>query len=307
MKYKDYYEILGVDRKAGTAEIKKAYRHLAKKYHPDRNPGDKKSEEKFKEINEAFEVLGNEDKRKKYDAMGSTGYFYNGMDFDPSQFGGFSGGRTYTYSTGNTDFSDFFNMFFGGNGSFGFEDLFNHSRRDSMQDGFSSRDLKGQNIESEITVDIEEAYSGAKKQFSFDAGMGVQTISVTIPAGIMPGKKIKIKEQGLPGPTGKKGDLLLKVNFRKHGKYRLDGLDIHSFVEVFPWEAYFGAEKVIETLDGKIKIKIPERINSGKKIKIQGKGYKNMEGHTGNLYAEIRIVNPEHLPPEIEKAYKSMK
>lgn len=308
MKYKDYYEVLGVDKNASIADIKKTYRQLAKKYHPDRNPDDKKAEEKFKEINEAFEVLGNEEKRKKYDTIGSSGQFYSGMDFDPSQFGGFSGGRTYTYSADDDNFSDFFNMFFGGSGNnaFSFDDLFHQSGGTAHHREFSHYEPKGQSIESEITVDIQEAYAGAKKQFSFDAGMGTQTISVTIPAGILPGKKIKLKEQGLPGPTGKKGDLILKVNFKNNHKFKLEGLGIHTTAEVFPWEAYLGTDKIIETLEGKIKVKIPEKINSGKKIKIQGKGYKNMEGHKGNLYIEIRIINPDPLPLEIETLYRSM-
>lgn len=313
MEYKDYYAILGVDKNSSQADIKKAYRKLAKKYHPDANKGDKKSEEKFKEINEAFEVLGNEEKKKKYDMFGQSGNFYQGMDFDPSEFGfgGFGGrGHTYTYTTGNGDFSDFFNMFFGGGAgsgsAFGFDDIFGNSTR-TRHNTRSYSQQPGQDIESETQVDIKEAYNGSKKQFTIDTGMGKQSISVTIPAGITPGKKIKLKGQGLPGPTGVKGDLYIKIQIKPDPKFILNGLDITSVLEILPWDAYFGTDKIVETLDGKIKLKVPPQIQSGNKIKVPNKGYKDMQGKRGNLYVEIKIVNPSSLPPEGEEAYKKLR
>ncbi len=309
MKYKDYYEILGVDKNASQDDIKKAYRKLAKKYHPDMNKSNPSSEEKFKEINEAFEVLGDKEKRKKYDMFGQSGNFHQGMDFDPSQFGSqfdfgnFGGGRTYTYSTGNSDFSDFFNMFFGNghrSASFDFGDIFNKAGTGT------GRDLKGQDIESEIRISLYEAYHGVKKQFMLDTGMSKQSISVSIPKGIISGQKIKLKGQGAAGPTGEKGDLYLKVIINKYDKFTLNDLDLNTSVEVYPWEAYFGTEKIIETLDGKIKLKIPSRIQTGKKIKVPSKGYRDIKGNTGNLFVEVRIINPSSLPPEAEEVYEKL-
>lgn len=309
MKYKDYYEILGVDKEASQADIKKSFRKLAKQYHPDTNAGNKKSEEKFKEINEAFEVLGDEEKRKKYDMFGNSGHFHQGMDFDPSQYSsqfdfGNYGGGTYTYTTDSKDFSDFFNMFFGSNGSF--DNIFEGAKTRNYHRGYTHEELKGQDVESEIKIDITEAYKGIKKQITLNTGMGTSSISVNIPSGILPSKKIKLKGQGLPGPSGKKGDLYLKVHFNENKKYILNGLDLTTFAEIFPWEAYFGTEKIIETMDGKIKIKIPSKIQSGQKIKITDKGYKDMKGNKGHLYVEIKIVNPSSLPPEGEEAYKKL-
>ncbi len=313
MKYKDYYEILDVDKDASPADIKKAYRKLAKKYHPDINKGSK-SEEKFKEINEAFEVLGDEEKRKKYDMFGQSGGFHQGMDFDPSQFsseynpGNFGGGRTYTYSTSNGDFSDFFNMFFGSEhqgSSFGFENIFD--RAGTGHSNFSNRSIKGEDMEAEIKIDLHEAYNGVKKQFVLNTGVQKQSISVSIPRGITSGQKIKLKGQGAPGPTGQKGDLYIRVIINKDPKLVLNDLDINTFLEIYPWEAYFGTEKIVETLEGKIKLKIPSKIQTGRKIKLSSKGYKDMKEKTGNLFVEIKIINPTSLSPEGEEAYEKLR
>ncbi len=316
MKYKDYYDILGVEKSASQEEIKKTYRKLAKKYHPDMNKDNKKAEEKFKEINEAFEVLGDEEKRKKYDTFGQSGNFHQGMDFDPSQFssqfgfGNFGGGgRTYTYTTSNADFSDFFNMFFGGGGGGGsaydFQDIF------GGQGGFGRNTAyeqpKGQDVEAEIQVSLQEAYKGAKKQITLDTGTGKRSLSVNIPSGILTGKKIKLKGQGAPGPAGAKGDLYLKVNMIPDKNLKLNALNLDTNIEIYPWDAYFGCKKVIHTLDGKIMLNIPPKIQTGKKIKVAGKGYKNMNGKTGDLFVEIKIVNPSSLSPELEELYKKLK
>lgn len=308
MKYTDYYKVLGVEKEATQAEIKKAYRQLAKKYHPDLNK-DSKAEEKFKEINEAFEVLGDEDKRKKYDTLGDTGNFRPGMDFDPSQFGfNPNSGNSYQ-STG--DFSDFFNMFFQGassrggssSSSFNFDDLFGGNERQSSH---KARDIKGEDIESPILIDIKEAYNGLKKSYTINTGSGKQAITVTIPSGILPGQKVKIKGQGRTGPTGIKGDLYLKVDFTKDDSYTMDGLNVTKILEIYPWDAYFGTKSNVETFQGKVVLKIPEKIQSGKKIKLSKKGYKNIKGETGDLFIEIRIINPSNMDPASEKLYKEL-
>ena len=297
MEYKDYYKVLGVDKKASADEIKKAYRKLAKKYHPDANQGSKHSEEKFKTLNEAYEVLGDEKKRQQYDTFGQQGDFSGGSNFDPSQYGGFN---SRSNRNTNADFSDFFNTFFGGDNGDPF------SSRRSSGFGHRQRDIAGEDIETSVYVDIEEAYHGVKKKYSLNTGSGIQIVSVNIPAGILPEKKIKISDHGMPGPTGKFGHLYLKIHFNKHKNLELKGLDIYTFVEIYPWEAYYGTKKVIQTLDGKIKVTIPSNIQSSDKIKLAKKGYKDMKGHQGGLYLEVKIVNPVELPKEIESAYKKL-
>lgn len=299
MEYKDYYKILGVDKNADQKEIKKAYRKLAKKYHPDLNSGNKSAQEKFKDVNEAYEVLGDEQKRKKYDMFGSSGNFANGQNFDPSQFGfdNFGNGRTYTYTTNSGGFSDFFNMFFGGE-DFGISDLFGGGRR--RQNFYNE---PKQNIESEISISLREAYKGTKKRVSFRIGNDTKTISVNIPKGILPGKKIKINGNKI----GTNGDLYLKVNILEDAKFKLDGLDLTTRIKILPWEAVFGTEVLVETLSGKIKVKIPSGIESGKKIRIPRSGYSDMKGNTGDLYIEIAIVNPPHLTEEQKELYKKLR
>lgn len=304
MKYRDYYEILGVSKGASSDEIKKAYKKLAKKYHPDLNPGDKSAEEKFKEINEAYEVLGDEKKRKKYDTFGKNYNFQNGADFDPSQFGFGNGGYQY-YSTGNaSDFSDFFNMFFGGsrnNKGFGFDigNMFTCKR---------NKGVKGQDIETEIEIDLLEAYQGVNKTVKINISGEVKTISVKIPSGILPGKKIKIKGQGGKGSkNGRNGDLLLKVKIREEKDLKLDGINLIKDLYLSPWEAALGCDVVVKGLKDKVKIKIPEGIQTDEKIKLKGLGYKDMEGNKGDMFVQIKIMNPPYLNDEERRLYEQLK
>lgn len=300
MEYKDYYKILGVDKNTDQNEIKKAYRKLAKKYHPDLNEGDEKAQEKFKDINEAYEVLGDEEKKKKYDTFGSGYNFNNGQNFDPSQFGfdNFGNGQSYTYSTSGGDFSDFFNMFFGGQSS-GVGDLFGGGRGRQRR---SSYERPRQKIESEISISLKEAYEGTTKRVSFRIGSDTKTVSVKVPKGILPGKKIKIRGDRI----GTSGDLYLKVNILEDSNLKLDGLNIISKVKLLPWEAAFGTKVVVDTLSGKIKVKIPKGIESGKRIRVPKKGYKDMKGNKGELYIETSIVNPPKLTKEEKKLYKKL-
>jgi len=300
MKYKDYYEILGVSKNASNDDIKKAYKKLAKKYHPDLNPDSKSSEEKFKEINEAYEVLGDEQKRKKYDTFGQSANFHNGADFDPSQFGfgGFSGG--------DTDFSDFFNMFFEGGQGFNTR---SYSSGFNIKDMFSGRgrQRKGEDIETEIGVDIKEAYEGASKTISLKVNGETRRISIKIPSGIVSGKKIKLKEQGSRGINGgRNGDLYLKVKIKDSKEFKLDGLDLIKEVKLTPWEAALGCNLVVQTLKDKIKIKIPEGIQTDEKIKLKGLGYKDMNGNKGDFYVMIKIVNPKHISSEEKQLYEKL-
>lgn len=367
MEYKDYYQVLGVKKDASNNEIKKAFRQLAKKYHPDKNPGDKSAEEKFKEVNEAFEVLGDEEKRKQYDRFGAAGNFTDGMHFDPndfaSAFGGFSGGfgrggATYTFTGADGEnFNDFLKAIFGSGGfggaggfdpgSAGFsgasgfaggpsgafagsvDDLFgmggsfgSHSGAHSCGGcGTSHGSTCGApqanpgDLETEMEISLKEAFDGKETKVAFNTGDGRKTVTVKIPPGILPGKKIKLKGQGRKGSTGQPGDLYIKIKIKEDAAsgsgngsgLKLDGIDLIKREEIYPWEAYFGGERIIQTLDGKIKVKLPEKLKSGQRIKLAGKGYKDMKGNRGNLYVETLIVNPEELPEEIEKAYQAMK
>ena len=299
MEYKDYYKILGVDKGASQDEIKSSYRKLAKKYHPDLNPNDSSAQEKFKDINEAYEVLGDENKRKKYDRFGSGYNFTNGQNFDPSNFGfeNFGRGGTYTYTTSSEGFSDFFNMFFGGD-DFGISDLFGGMA------GGGFKQAERQKYEAEINITIEEGFNGITKPLSFRIGNKNKTLSVNVPRGILPGKKIKIKGE----KAGINGDIYIKVNFIENENLKLKGLDLYEKVDIYPWDAALGTNLVVNTLSNKkIKVKIPANMKSGKKIRIPRKGYRDMKGNKGDLYIEANIVNPDHLSKDQIRLYEELR
>lgn len=297
MEYKDYYKILEVDKGANQDEIKRSYRRLAKKYHPDLHPDDDKAQDKFKEINEAYEVLGDEEKKKKYDMFGSSYNFSGGQNFDPSQYG--FGGQTYSYSGGDgEDFSDFFNMFFGGStsgGGFNINDLFGGGARGA---GPAQR----QSYETDLSITIEEGYKGANKSVSLSLGGVNKTIRVKIPKGITPGKKIRVKGD----KWGIDGDILFKIHFYEDERLQLEGMNINKRIDILPWEAALGSKILVETFEGKIRITIPKGIVGGRKIRIAQKGYKDMKGRTGDLYIQVNIVNPAELSEEQEELYRKL-
>lgn len=306
MQYKDYYEILGVDRKAGQDDIKKAYRKLAKKYHPDAHPNDKKAEDKFKEANEAYEVLGDEQKRKKYDQFGQGHDFRNGYDFDPSQYG-FGNNVRYEYNTGGgSDFSDFFNTIFGG-GAFNTDDLFGQSRARGGR--FSqNRVIKGEDSEAVIEITPEDGFTGTEKMITLRTGANEKTISFKIPPGIKQGEKIKLSGQGNPGSNGgRNGDLYLTVEFKTGSKFELDGINLQASVDMMPWEAALGAEIPFDTIDGRIVVKAPAGIQTDSRIRVSGKGYRDGSGHRGDLLIRIKITNPPVLSREQRELYEKLK
>jgi len=302
MEYKDYYKILGVDKSATKDTIKKSYRKLAKKYHPDANPGNKNAEAKFKEINEAYEVLGDEEKRRKYDQFGQMD-FQNGMHFDPSQFG------HYEFKGSQNGFSDFFNMFFGNSG-IDIDEIFGgRGRTRGFSRGFSggSMQMRGEDIEAELLITPEEAMEGNEKTFTIRAGSGTKTLSVRIPQGIPEGGKIKLAGQGNPGfGGGPNGDLFITVRF-KEGKYKLEGDDLILRLEVYPWIAALGGEVKVQSPDGLIQVKIPPGIQTDQKIRVPGKGYGKKGGRRGDLYIQVKIVNPRHLNSEQKLLYEKLK
>lgn len=305
MEYRDYYKILGVDKNASDAEIKKEYRKLAKKYHPDLNPDDEVSANKFKEINEAYEVLSDKEKRKQYDMFGSNYNFTGGQNFDPRNFG-FNG--SYTSSGG---FSDFFDMIFGGasgsgssgfSGFGGFENLFGGGNFGgaNFSNGYGQAPQR-QKFETEIFVSVEDAYNGIERDLYVNINNMPKKITVKIPKGITNGKKVKVKGEKFDVD----GDILVKINVQD-GEYRLDGLNLIKRVSILPWEAFFGTSKVVETLSGKMKIKIPEKIESMKKIRIAKKGFVDLKGNTGDLFLEIVIDNPKNLSEEQIEIYRKL-
>ena len=293
MQYKDYYKILGVSKEASTDEIKKEYRKLAKKYHPDRNPGDDVAEQKFKEVSEAYEVLGDEEKRKQYDNFGSSYNFSGGENFDPRDFG-----YTYTTSADMGGFSDFFDMFFGGGGAqttggFDFGDIFSgSSRRPQPKPEYNSR----------LTLSLEEAYNGVEKLVRLNLDGHTVNIDVKVPKGIKEGQKLRVKGE----KWGLEGDVLFSIDIRKNSKEYLEDLDIIKKVEVYPWEAYFGVSKIVDPVSGKLKVNIPKKATNGQRLRIKNRGYEDIKGNKGNLYIEFEIVNPDSLTKEQEQLYKEL-
>ncbi|MBL4661175.1 MAG: DnaJ domain-containing protein [Alcanivoracaceae bacterium] len=279
MEYKDYYKILGVEKKATKAEIKKAYKRLARKFHPDVSKV-ANAEEKFKEVNEAYEVLKSDENRASYDQLGSN--WKAGQQGFGSQGGGFSGGA---------DFGDFFESVFGGAGG----------GRTSGFGGQQHFQRKGQNIKQTIKVPLTDLYTGVNRVFSIQQPQQHPTgqtylvekrITVKIPKGIEPGKSIRLQGKGEPGLNGGPyGDLLLKIELDEHSKYELKGKDVYLDLLLTPWEAALGAKVNVTTPAGSIGLNIPKNMQSGKKMRLKGQGLP--AAIPGNLYAVIKIVIPD--------------
>ena len=310
MDYKDYYATLGVKKDASQDEIQKSYRKLARKFHPDVNKAPE-AEVKFKEIGEAYEVLKDPDKRKKYDQFGSNwnrmgggpppGWeninFGNG-GFDFRNFGGGGGG-------GAAGFSDFFEMLFGAGGAGG--------RRRGGGAGFdpgfgAGAPQGGGDVEATLTISVAEAVRGGTREIAIaDPNTGQRrTLSVRIPEGVRAGQKIRLAGQGNPGAGGPAGDLLLKIEIAPDTRYRVEGSDLHAHVPVSPAEAALGGEAEVETPTGTLRVKIPAGSSSGRKIRLRGRGLSQPGGGKGDLLAEIRIVVPENLTDRERELYEQL-
>ncbi len=318
MEYKDYYKTLGVEKTAPQDEIKKAYRRLAKKHHPDANKGDSASEAKFKEISEAYEVLGDEQKRKKYDAFGSRTQFSGGHNFDPAQYG-FGGGNVRYEYAGAGDRSDFFNMFFSG----AFDDLFSAAREggggtyyyqsgddmDFFTGGGRQRGAyDGENIEARISLTPREGAAGVSRQIAVKTENGTRTINFKVPAGVRDGETIRLKGQGRQGQGGgKSGDLLLTVSMEKDAKYMFDGDKLIMRADINPWDAALGTKLPADTLDGRIMVNVPAGVQTGSKIRVAGKGYPFRGKARGDLLIEFSIKNPVSLTDAQKKLYEQLR
>jgi curved DNA-binding protein len=323
VKFRDYYEVLGVSKTATEDEIRKAYRMLARKHHPDVNPGDKSADEKFKEINEAYEVLSDPDKRKRYDQLGAN--WKAGSDFTPPPgweargAGAGFGGFTAAGQGSAGDFSDFFESLFG--------------RRRGAREGSGFR-MRGNDVDAEITLSLEEAHRGAKRNISFEAagtcptcggsgtkdgktcstchGMGVvvrpKSLEVTIPAGVRQGSVIRLAGQGEPGGNGgTAGDLFLHVRIQPHKRFEMTGDDdIEIEAPVAPWEAALGATINVPTLEGTVEMKIPPGTQGGKKLRLRGLGLNRRSGGRGDQYVRLKIVNPPDLGAKQRELFEQL-
>ena len=297
VQYKDYYQSLGVPRTASADEIKKSFRKLAREFHPDVAKDKKKAEEKFKEINEAYEVLGDAAKRKKYDELGAN--WKSGAEFRPPPgAGGFGGGQTFRggrgggeeFEFGGTGFSDFFEQMFGSRmrgGGFG-----GHPGFAEEQVEEPSRDIEG-----DIMVTLEEAKRGSVRTVTVRRENRTDSHQVKIPAGITEGQKLRVAGRGEHG-----GDLYLRIRLARHPDFEVDGHNLICELELAPWEAALGAEIAVPTLDGKVNIKIPAGTASGQKLRVRGRGL----GKAGDLLVATKIVVPDKLTDAQKKLWEQL-
>lgn len=304
MEYKDYYAILGVDKKADQKKIKAAYRELARKYHPDKNK-DPGAAEKFKQINEAYEVLGDPEKRAKYDSIPpgwNEAYGFNwandGARFaGPWQKGRKGQGIRFTFgSQGEDGFSDFFRMFFG-------EDRDFHTGRDHFED-FRRTAYKGADYESGINITLREAYTGTERTVRVDG----REIKVKIPAGVQNGTRLRLAGQGGPGGEGgPSGDLFLKVKILPHHFYAVQGKDIVCDLPISPSEAVLGAEVEFPFFKGTVKVKVPPGSQSGDTLRLKGLGMPGEKGSLpGNLLVKLAITVPKNPTPEEKRLFEEL-
>ena len=321
VEFKDYYKILGVERTASEEEIRKAFRNLARQYHPDVAKDKKTAEEKFKEINEAYEVLSDPEKRRKYDQLGAN--WKQGADFRPppgwERRARRSGGDAESFSDfqfhfGGTGFSDFFEQFFGSRGGRG--------SGPGFRDGAQEASERGQDVEADIMVTLEEASNGAIRPVSLRreamcercGGSGqinrrvcpqcegsgqtskVENYQVKIPAGVREGQRLRLAGRGEAGfGRGPAGDLFLRVRFAKHPDYRVEGDDLYCDLDLAPWEAVLGTHLSVPTLGGQVRIKIPPGAQNGQKMRVRGRGLPLRGGGSGDLYVVLHLQVPKRV------------
>jgi curved DNA-binding protein len=307
VEFKDYYQSLGVARDASQDDIRKAFRKLAREYHPDVAKDKKSAEEKFKEINEAYEVLSDPAKRKKYDALGAD--WKRSGPPPGAQGGGFGGGRgfrgqngeEFEFHFGGTGFSDFFEQFFGGRGErgFNFDDLGQAQRGAGATGGGA---MRGQDVEGDILVTLDEAIQGSIRTISFQrrnrqTGEVVsENFRVRVPVGVAEGQMIRVPSKGEAGYNGgPAGDLYLRVRFAQHPDFRVRGSDLYYELELAPWEAVLGATVSIPALDGPVSVRVPAGANKGQQLRVRGKGLPGAGGTRGDLYAVISISMPTEV------------
>ena len=310
-QFRDYYETLGVAKGSTADEIKSSFRKLARKHHPDLAKDKKAAEEKFKEINEAYEVLSDPEKRKKYDEYGAD-WQHAGNGFGGTPGGGRGGGGYGGFPGGGYSQGDASEFHFGGTGYSDFFEQFFGTRRGRGYGGgvdFEETPQRGRDVEADILVTLEEVLHGATRQISFRKGNSpqVQTYTVKIPKGVSEGQRIRLAGQGgSGGARGEAGDLYLRVKLQQHPDYRFEGADVHYEAEVAPWLAVLGGEITIPTPDGRAKLKLPAGTQSGRKFRIPGRGLPLKGGGRGDFYAVIEIAIPESVTPEQKALWEEL-
>lgn len=309
MEYKDYYKILGVDRKASKDEIKRAYRKLALKTHPDRNPGNAKAEERFKEINEAYQVLGDPEKRAHYDQLGES---YSQWQRGGAPVGGFRWEDWFTTSpSGNVrvgvggledilgnDFSEFFRKIFGGMPDVGAAETMRGSSRRNRRTQLPS-------FQQDVTISLTEAYLGTTRRIEIDG----HRLEVKIPPGAKTGTKVRIAKTVPTGVGGQKGDLYLVIHVAGDPRFEVKGTDLHTDVTIDLVTAVLGGEVTVQTLSGNVVLTIPAGIQPGQSIRLAGRGLPrlNSPSNKGDLYARIKVKIPQKLTPRQKELYQELK
>ncbi len=309
--FRDYYEILGVSKDATNEEIKKSYRRLARQYHPDLNPGNKAAEEKFKDVNEAYEVLSDPGKRAQYDQFSrfwkqngfgaskqssrkgwnAPGNGRNAQDVNPAKYDNFdtfidqvfgvkSKTNTSTSSTNRTKTDPF------------------RSPRTKVSYTPNSR-ANRRDIEARLTLPLEKAYQGGLERIRLEDG---RSLEVNMPPAMVTGQTIRLRNQGING-----GDLYLKITVQPHHLFKVEGTDIYTQVPITPCEAVLGGQVEAPTLDGLVKMTIPPGVRSGQRLRLEGKGYPNDKGKRGNQLVEIQIITPKNITPEERELYEKLR
>ncbi len=314
VEFKDYYAVLGVSREASDEDIKKAFRKLARQYHPDVAKDKKTAEEKFKEINEAYEVLGDPAKRKKYDTLGAN---WNQAGFEPPPGWEQARGGRWTSPDGSqraefhfsgTGFSDFFEQFFGGGRAGGFEEMF---RGAGARDGFGRSialefSAPGADIEGDILVTLDEVMRGSVRTISLQKSnpqtgeTETHSFKVRIPAGVQEGQTIRVPAKGGEGVGGgAAGDLYLRVRLAAHPDFRPRGADLYHDLHLAPWEAVLGCTVEVPAPDGKVTVRIPSGTNNGQQLRVRGRGLpRNRSGERGDLYVVVNVELPQSITGE---------
>jgi curved DNA-binding protein len=309
MEYKDYYQILGVGRDASDEDIRRAYRRLARKYHPDVNPNNDEATEHFKEINEAHEVLSDPDKRRKYDQLGSQYFQYQQGGGDPGGFDwsqwfsgsqGYGSGRVRSEYVdlndlfGSNDFSDFFQSIFGGAAAGG--------RAGRQQQSYQ---MKGRDIEQPVQITLEEAFTGTARI----ARMAGGRIEVKIPAGVQTGSRVRIAGKGEPGQNGgRAGDLFLLIEVQEHKAFRREGDDLHTKLAVPLYTLVLGGEEMVPTLKGRLSLRIPPETKAGRVFRLRGQGMPTLRdpNKRGDLFVEVQPVLPSDLTPKEKELFSQL-
>src|ERR1700704_547914 len=312
VQFRDYYETLGVPKTAPEDEIRSAFRKLARKYHPDVAKDKKVAEEKFKEINEAYEVLGDPEKRKKYDELGAGWNQPGGFQPPPGWGAGAPGGGSeqwqwsggenggVEFEFGGTGFSDFFEAFFGG------------GRGRSAFGGVGQRGTmaeRGSDVEADIMVTLEEALHGSTRQVSLRraGSKKTETYQVKIPRGVREGQRIRLAGQGEAGERGgKSGDLFLRVRLARHPDFSVEGSDLVHEVKIAPWQAVLGDQIIVPTLEGNVRLKIPPGTQGGQRFRLRGRGLPSTSGTRGNLYVDVQITVPKKLSESEQKLWEQL-